>query len=245
MNVYEWNCFDRTVPMTSIDGAFDYHLPGVRCSCEDGSVVAPGEFAFPAFAFDQANPLFTDEEFRVSVSLEELEAIRRSILDPVGRSVWMPPGAELGPYVGTSHTTKLTDFVDGGHILVSKAAVERLAQAGVHLLTGPAQVRCRGKLLDSHWVLHVEPTLEPTLTKATLEAKSMVCCPQCGVCRCTKHQRSVKPGERRLDGRQVPKGPTLFRLYEWGQLLATDEDVDTVSGLGLSGVTFEKWGEVE
>lgn len=96
MNVYEWNCFDRTVPMTSIDGAFDYHLPGVRCSCEDGSVVAPGEFAFPAFAFDQANPLFTDEEFRVSVSLEELEAIRRSISTPWGEACGCRPGRAWG-----------------------------------------------------------------------------------------------------------------------------------------------------
>jgi hypothetical protein len=187
--------------------------------------------------------MFSNEQ--CTLSPEELDAVREKILAKVGRHVWMPPYSSLGPYVGTSHTTKLTDFVDSSSaILISRIALEKLREAGIELLTGPAHVRCRGKMLDSHLVLHVEPLPEPELAPATVEALTMKYCSRCGHSYKADPCAKVKPGQYQLRKDRVPMTATLFCLYEWAELLATEAFVDAASKLGLSGAKFRPWGTV-
>ena len=225
--------------MTSIDGAYDYHLPQVKCQCSLNSS-GDGYFAFPALEFDAQDPMFSDEN--CALSPEELNVVRARILKKVGRRVWLPPGASLGPFSGTSHTSKLTDFVDPSYLLISKRALEKLDGAGVSLRTGPAHIRCRGKMLDSHLALQVEPIAEPVLAASTVEALTLEYCAICGDCHKVDPRRKLKPGECQLRKEVVPSEATVFKLYEWSLTLVTQRFTEVATELGLSGAKFKPWG---
>lgn len=240
MTVYRFIGFPD---MDAIDGGHDFQLPWVRCD-RCGQHWGNGDFSFPAFEFDSANPIFTNE--RCEMTPDELESVRRNILQQLGRQVWMPPHSSLGPYVGTSHTLKLKDFVDagGGALLISRTAHAKLKEIGIDLMTGPAHVRCRGKMLDTHLVLHIEPVTQPVLHPTTVKALTYTYCPHCGGKRKSDLRAEVKLGEYKLRKDRVPKGATLFRPYEWHQILATEAFVEAVAPLELKGATFKPWGEV-
>lgn len=227
---------------TYLDGEQKYQLPFVRCSsCRQ--TWGDGRYSLPAFDYEfYAEETLSDTE-RI-VSLGELDRLRARILERVGREVWLPPGASLGPFYGLSVTTRLRDFEMCGPYgpLISLDALEVMSNDGVRVLTGRAVLRCHGKRIDTHAALHIESAPRPLLAPRTVDLLTLQHCLSCDGYSPRDPRATMKMGEYELMKQFVPAGAPIFRLREWSARIVSEAFMDCVKRRGLKGIRFREFG---
>src|SRR5690242_16209588 len=144
---------------TTVDLGYDYNLPRVEClECEpQWKSWGDGVIEYPAFKFEFLNK--KEFTFKRVVSVAEFKRIQNKIEMAAGRPVMVIPGASIGELSGTSAKTRLNDFAWGRITVpqISKWARDLLVSEGINLLTAECTIRCRGRKLDSHLAIQVEP----------------------------------------------------------------------------------------
>jgi hypothetical protein len=225
------------------DLGYRYYLPKVICHvCEPEFKTWGSLQEFPAFDLDFLN----DKDFGLknSVSLDQFTEIKARILSVVGRQVFIQPGAAVGQMSGTASTTKLEDFVWGRiHVpQISKRAHELVAGDGIQLITAEMDMRCRGRKIDTHLALQVEPT--PLLTEDNLRHFSLNICPRCG------HYKRNAIGNKpyTTEGLEIkigawPNGQDLVISAETGRVIASERFMAAVQRHKLTGITFVHCGK--
>jgi hypothetical protein len=229
---------------TTVDLGYDYHLPFVQClECSpEWKNWGSGMFEYPAFKFDFLNhEEFTDDRV---VSVAEFHQIRRRIVLAAGRPVLIIPGASIGELSGTSATEKLNDFAWGRITVpqVSKRARDWLANEGINLLTAECSIRCRGKTLDSHLAIQVEPV--PLMTEESLAKFRIHHCPRCGNYKGPLQPGPVVPGGYMLSRSAWPVGQHLVQMVETLDVIASEEFMEAVRRHHLTGIAFEECGRL-
>ena len=220
-----------------VDHGYDWQMPGIRClACRQ--VVSNWAFEYPAIDYDfiASSGLYGDR----AVSLEEFRALQERIFQAADRRFCLVPGGLLGTPSGKAESSKLDDFAWGSVVpVISKRAVECLAQEGIRLRTGKIDLVFRGKRLDSHLSLQVEP--EEILTEANRRAFTLEHCPICGDFRKIDLRPHVPQGMQ-IDRSRVP-GEHLFKSVERAAIIASSQFIDATLKHGLTGAHFEDCGE--
>src|SRR5437660_2103809 len=227
---------------TVVDLGYDYDLPQVEClECEpEWMNWGQGMIEYPAFKFDFLND--TEFNFDRVVSVAAFDQIRQRIVRAAGRPVNVIPGASIGELYGTSFRSKLNDFVWGRIFVpqISKRARDLLACEGINLLTAECSIRCRGKKLDSHLAMQVEPMA--LMTEESLSRFKIYHCPRCGNYKHPPKPDPIVP-EGYLIGRSAwPAGQHLVQMAETLNVLASNEFIEVVKKRNLTGLIFEECG---
>lgn len=233
--------FDATYPVDSrlSEGEGDtlLHLPQVACeTC--GDTWSESEVWFPSLSLVKGtDPSEFDEDETVNVL--GLEALRRRLKGMKGRKLNLVPGTGIGP-VHARIPARATDFVwCGFRLLATRRAVIQLAKRGVYLPYGPAVVQKGKEKTLSYLALELNPV--PLLDRNTLQRTTLTLCKACGGVRA----RDPRAAEDVVGGyvrSRMPKNVGLVRVHESFVTLATDEMIDAVKTLGLTGLMFKEAG---
>lgn len=236
---------------TLVDLGYDYNLPRVEClaCCLRWKYWGEPSIEYPAFKFDFLNK--KEFNFKRVVSVSEFEQIRSRIVHAAGRPVMVVPGLCIGPLSGTTWTRRLDDFIWGriGVPQISKRARDLIASEGINLITAEMNVRCRGRSVDSHLALQVEPV--PLLTEENLRHFFIKQCSVCGnFARCAIGDKPPPVGNKpsTLEGLVIqksawPSGQHLVQSAEIGRVIASNELIEAVKKHKLSGIVFPECGE--
>lgn len=123
-----------------------------------------------------------------------------------------------------------------------------LRQAGIELETGRCLIKCRGKDVESHLALHLEPAA--LLTEECLAERMYVHCESCGDYSCPPRGelllRGLDPNPKRgylIRRDLLPSGKDLVMMRESLEILASDRFREVVQKHKLTGLAFEECGE--
>jgi hypothetical protein len=243
-----------------VDLGYDLFLPELECleCCPEWKSWGVWSTSYPAFQF----PFLKPEEFNADrvVSLEEFGAIARRIEAAAGRRVNLLPGAGIGRLSGHTSSTRLDDFVWGTVVpQISRRALELLAGEGVTLLTAECDIRYRGRRLDSHKAIQVEPVA--MMTDESLARFKFHRCPRCGnyvgprppsqhIVADLEGYRSMPPFWEIISEGYImrksawPAGQHLIQMEEAKRVLASEAFIEAVRKHGLTGIKFVECGEL-
>jgi hypothetical protein len=173
-----WPNSDRSI---IAELGYAHHLPMLICEvCEPQFKRWGAGYEYPAFKFDfLRDPVFNHNSIK-QVNIDEFDQIKSRILGAVGRPVMIFPFSGIGLLAGKTSTTKLEDFMWGRiHFpQISRRAKDILADEGINLLTTEMSMTCRGRKVDSHLAMQVEPA--DVLTEETFAKLSITRCQRCG-----------------------------------------------------------------
>lgn len=223
---------------TIVDLGYRYSLPQVHCDlCR--STWGDGDFEYPTLRL----PFLNERDFTYDrvITVAEFARVRKRICRATGRDALLVPGGSLGEPFGESITTRLQDFAWGRlcYPQISKRACELLLAEGIKLNTATVSIRCRGKKLDTHLALQVDPYV--LLTTETLARHKIIHCPRCG------DYHHVCPRPRIGEDYEVkrscwPRGLDLVTSIETLHVLASEEFMETVKRHKLTGLAFVECG---
>ncbi len=218
-----------------------FHLPTLICLTCSPKWRQWGSYAqYPAFKFDFLN----EREFnmRRSVELSEFERICARIVSAAGREVVVVPGGGIGELEGEAYSTELTDFLWGTILFpqISKRARDLLAEDGIDLLTAECTIKFRGRRIDSHLAIQIEPVA--LLTEAGMKHLQMSRCPRCGNFTRPPGLHPALPHGREFSRSAWPQGRHLVQSAETCEVIASEEFVEAVKKHNLTGIAFEEAG---
>lgn len=234
MKAYEIHFSDRE-RICEIDCAYTYYIPRVRCPvCR--TTWGQSAVEYPALDFDW----FSKEELsrKRVVTVEEWRELCGRLTSAAGRHINLLPGGGLGTLSGTSKTHRLQDFAWNSQPIVSKRAVEALGQEGIQLRTGKVDLKCRGRKVETHVSMQVDPV--PLLTPENLKELTVEHCSHCGDYNQVK-LHPVVPGGLQIDRRKVP-AEDLYQSIERFRVIASPRFMDAVKRLQLTGMEFVECG---
>lgn len=219
------------------DLGYEYHLPQVKCPrC---GVWGLWSVEYPAFQFDFLNK----REFRLErvVSLDEFDKIRQRFAEVCGRPVNLIPGGSIGRPIGRCTTARLNDFVWGRVCFpqVSKRARDLLRNGGVSITTAECDIRCRGRKINSHLAIHLEPLR--LLDEEGLDRHGLTFCDVCGGYN-VRTDRPENPAPWRVKRSVWPEGVHLALSEETSEILASPEFIRAVKHYKLTGLRFVEFG---
>lgn len=223
-----------------VDGGYRFALPDIACRvCEPER----GSWGASALEFPAVQGNFLNErEFTNTrtVSIEEFQSIKTQIEVATGRKRNLIPGGLVGVLEIDALRKSQPDFVWAriGYPQISKRAAELLARDGIELTTAPCQMLYRGKELDTHWAVEVEPF--PLLTLESRERCGVWLCPVCGNYR--PPEIPTKRYDLTLDRKLWPSGRHLVKARETCHLVASPEFIEAVQRHGLVGLEFKECG---
>ncbi len=222
-----------------IDLGYELHLPRVHCH-RCGSTWGDGMYEYPAFQFEFLN----EEEFNFArvVDIQGFESIKRRIEAAAGRPVELVPGGSIGKPVGKTQS-RLSDFTWGRvtYPQISRNACEILRTEGIHLLTADIDLQKRGKKVDSHLALQIEPA-----AMLTEESKSLLKITHCEFCGdFNQTSRTQRPPEGLTLRRAAwPDGRDLITVQETLDVIVSDRFVEVVKKNAFTGLEFHELGRL-
>ncbi len=223
---------DTTAGYTGdISAASKWGLPGVKCpNC--GTTWADSAVAYPCVDLAQ-HPLRREYEEPRPEPIEEFERLREQVRPLVPGGLPLPPGALLGPAVGTAQGQfGPFCFESPWGLFMRREAMEALQQAGVRGLKGcRPELRFRQKKnppdlvelqLEPHGLLHADclPERPPP-------------CSRCG------RDGFQLPEHLILDKASLPTHTDVFRLANFSTVLVgSGRFKEAVQRLGFDGIFF-------
>lgn len=219
------------------DLGYEYHLPQVECPrC---GVWGSWSVEYPAFQFD----FLSKREFRLErvVTLNEFDKIRQRFAEACGRPVNLIPGASIGRPTGRCTAAKLSDFIWGRVCFpqVSRRARDLLENEGLSLTTAECDIRCRGRKIDSHVAIHLEPVR--LLDEEGLDQHGLILCDVCGGYN-LRTDRPKNPDPWRVKRSDWPEGEHLVLSEATSGILASPEFIRAVRKHKLTGLEFVEFG---
>jgi uncharacterized double-CXXCG motif protein len=167
------------------------------------------------------------------VTLDEFEHLRKPIADLMPTDSVLKPGTAFGSLVG-SVEGKFGDFlwVNPWTALVRQEAYNLLVEAGVSMPEGvPASLSFRNSLPAVLLELEIEPL-------ARISRRSL---PDLQLCRACGRNPFRVPDHIEVELSSIPKHVDLFRLREFTTIiLGTDNFVEAIRSMRLSGISFEE-----
>jgi hypothetical protein len=217
-----------------VDAALDVYLPKVRCE-HCGRTWGDGDYMYPALDFE----FFQEREFHIDniVDRPTFAALSKRIQIAYGSDILLIPGCSVGPLTGTAATTKLSDF-ELPTPLVSKRALTLLHERKLLLTTGKCEIRMRGKLITSHLAFQPEPAL--MISDESLKENGIDFCRVCNFYSLNPLIRRSRYYDFRLAN--WPLNEPLVVAVETGQVLASEEFIEAVKSLNLTGLKFAECG---
>lgn len=230
---FYWLREDKTARYTGeTDAVHRWCLPGVSCR-ECGATWGSAATLYPG-ADLSALPERASFEDPSPQPNEEFERLRELVRPLVPPGAPLPPGAQLGPLVGTARGTFGAFYYDfPWTVLVRREALEKLQAAGVRGLKGfCTELRFRQK--QSPELLELQLERHGQLHADCLPLARPVPCSRCG------GGGYKRPPHPLLDGATLPEDLDLFRLADTGLMVASERLVEAVRRLELDGLTFEE-----
>lgn len=233
MRLFEVQPDDDWESKYEIDASHKLGLPGVKCSvC--GRTWSTTGIAYPSVG---SSVLPSDKRYRDvwPVSLDEIEELRRPLIDSFSNGAVLPPGTEFGPLVGMAQGT-FGDFVwlNPWTLLIKSEALSSLIHNGVRM---PKAVRPILTFGGNGFVdileLQIEPRARLDLTPTQSDSESR--------CRACGYKLFRKPKELIIERSSIPQDFDLFRAQDFTTLIfATQKFVEAVEDLKLTAVVFHK-----
>lgn len=229
------------------DGCYELQLPFVECSLCSPVIESWGDggFEFPSFRFDflakKGVCMKGGQYRRTVVTLEKFQQLKKQIEEAAGRPVNIYPGSSIGKLSGTVCRKKLDDFVWGLRIpQISRRAVEIFASEGIELMTANCSLRYRGKEIDTHQALQIEPVA--MMTKESLNRHKIFHCPRCGNFQSPPKPDPIVPEGYQFDRSKWPHNQHLVLMAETLDMIVSEKFISAVTKHKLTGLDFEKCG---
>lgn len=213
-------------------GAHRWGLPGATCH-DCGATWSGAGCHYPGVDLSDLLERREVEKARPE-SFHEFARLRELVRPLAPPNATIPPGAGLGPLVGTAFG-KLPDFAWIIEVLlVHREALERLQSEGVMGLRAyPTALRFRQKRPPELLELRVDP--HGRLHPDCIPPDEPPPCPTCGRFGLTR------PDEPILDAASLPTELDLFRVGNFATMvIGTERFVDSVNRLGLDGLTIRE-----
>lgn len=229
-----------------IDGDCRFTMPLVQCPVCKERLGVPAA-SFPALFVPKHIEKYVEPTEDLNPRpFEEYEMVRDEILEANNRKdLVLPPVSGVGRHEAKLLVGKPHDFAwDGPWApLLSKDALERLASRNVHLTAGELRLTKRGVPVETHVALQCE--LAPLMSEATVKALTLEKCSFCGEYKQEKMGVTLDNcGRCEFVKELLPTGKHLVRLLGWETyIVASEEFVEAVESLGLTGIRFEDIGE--
>lgn len=220
-----------------------YYLPRVDCkTC--GNVSLGGNWDFPCFDLPWFNKGLRN--LPRALSLSEFNALTERICAESGRRMNLTPGCGVGPLHGRAYIAGLEDCVWnlGTVPYLSRDALEALAGEGIRIPSTPFSVKFGRKLIDTYASLDLSPTF--VLTEYSRGKLNRSVCKVCQSYTCNPYipRLEIKPSWREVRKDLWPKGEHLVGVADDGEVVVSEEFMDAVKKLGLTGFEFREFGSL-
>ena len=180
------------------------------------------------------------------MSLIDLGTLMARICHEAKLSMHLNPGCGIGPLQGRAHTSNLEDLVWGRGVVpyFSRKALEALAGEGIRIPATPFRVKCGRKGVDTHASLNLSPRF--MLTGYSRNRMKLTACEGCNCCTWVPSvpRDQIKPSWREVRKDLWPKGEHLVAVGDYLEVIVSEEFMDVVRKLGLTGFEFSEFGSL-
>jgi hypothetical protein len=239
--------FTKDAKKVELDGCCRFWMPLVfceRCKRRSGEPAAN----FPALSVPQhLEKCLEANEKRKPITVDEYRIIRDQVLSANGRNdLILPPLSGVGVFEAKLLVGRLYDFawINSWTPLISKEALRRLADKNINLKIGGLQLTCGAGNIGTHVALQCE--LAALLAEETIEGLALE---KCDLCQ-EYHRKSMRVNMMNYEATKYFKRANfkgdvhLVRLHEWSTfIIASEQFVEAVQDLGLTGIQFDDVGE--